>query len=516
MRLSVTTLVLAAFLAVAVGIGVVGALLARRETTVRLERDRGEHEQVAIALREELHRLDGRYEAHLQGLFRLAETDTGPAFVAACRNIKGVRHFSRLDPQRKGDLQIEIRTPNSPPVPVPIIKGTGGPAAGSRRELLAEQVFGAERTPGRWLHEPNQPMIYLRNTNGSAFLLTIDRAEVEAAMEGWMAPRFLEPMTLLSRNAALDRLVSPARRVVAGSFQGDQASDWVLPVASLFGTWRIESVDVRESRRTWNLPVLAGTVAGALFVAVIGTWLAFRIRSESRRAEQRVSFVNRVSHELRTPLTNILLNLEIAGDEIDHPTTTRRLGLVREEAQRLGRLIENVLTFSRRGREEKTVAIKACSPAAILHTLLDQFGAAFARRGITVRAEVADLGAWVLHADAFTQIAANLFSNVEKYAPGSEMFVRLKTQTGALVLQVEDTGPGIPADAGERIFQPFERLDDRTIAGISGTGLGLAICRDLARQMRGELKLLPSSRGAAFELRVPVSAVPNLQDTSAA
>ncbi|HEY2344086.1 MAG TPA: ATP-binding protein, partial [Chthoniobacteraceae bacterium] len=85
-----------------------------------------------------------------------------------------------------------------------------------------------------------------------------------------------------------------------------------------------------------------------------------------------------------------------------------------------------------------------------------------------------------------------------------------------LLVVVSDTGPGIPAGESERIFQPFERLDIQVTEGVSGTGLGLAISRDLAARMGGSLRLLPSVRGAAFELRIPAPLADPLRSISAA
>jgi signal transduction histidine kinase len=81
---------------------------------------------------------------------------------------------------------------------------------------------------------------------------------------------------------------------------------------------------------------------------------------------------------------------------------------------------------------------------------------------------------------------------------------------------VSDQGPGIPPEAAERIFRPFERLDSRINEGASGTGLGLAIARDLAITMGGTLRLLPSASGACFELRVPAPPAAPLTSVSAA
>ena len=109
----------------------------------------------------------------------------------------------------------------------------------------------------------------------------------------------------------------------------------------------------------------------------------------------------------------------------------------------------------------------------------------------------------LLDADAFAQILANLLSNVEKYVPGGVVKIEGVLRDGTLVVTVADQGPGIPVEATERVFRPFERLDSRINEGASGTGLGLAIARDLAVTMGGTLRLLPCTSGACFELRVP-------------
>jgi signal transduction histidine kinase len=201
----------------------------------------------------------------------------------------------------------------------------------------------------------------------------------------------------------------------------------------------------------------------------------------------------------------MLLNLDLVSAHTAGEGAPR-LALVREEAGRLGRLIENVLTFSRGEQGRLTLRACACQPSAVLEAVLEQFSAAFARRSIAVRREIAP-GTCVLDGDALAQIAANLLSNVEKYAAGCEVTITASLTAGEFTLTVADTGAGIPAHAADRIFLPFERLSSRLTEGVTGTGLGLAIARELAVHMSGTLRLLPSSRGAVFELRVPTTDV---------
>jgi signal transduction histidine kinase len=517
MRIPIPALVFAAFLTLAGAILAIGGLLARRQTVERLERDRAPHEQLAAELGAELRRLETRYEAHLRALLTRAETDTGANFVNACRNIKGVRHFSRLHPKPGNrDLQIEIRVPNRPDVPVPALKTSAGSSGVGRRELLPEQLFPNEGIMRGWLREPGRPSVFVGHYDGAALLLSIDEEEVLTAIDGWLRNWMSRSFAEIDAMNGEDRIAGPRKEALIGFTTPATPPDWLLPVGSQFGTWRIESWDARVLRQSWHVPTWIGAVALAVSAVGMGAWLALRVRRERRHAEQRVSFVNRVSHELRTPLTNILLNLDVASDQIAEEGPARRLSLVREEARRLGRLIENVLTFSRRERDQLDVRAHACAPAAVVDEVLEQFSPAFARRQITVRRHIEDAHTCLVDADALSQITANLLSNVEKYAPGRAVELRLRFEGERLMLTVADEGPGIPPHAAERIFRPFERLDSRVTEGVTGTGLGLAIARELAHRMGGTLELIPSVRGATFEFRAPAPAVPGLRATSAA
>ncbi len=517
MRPSLPALILSAFVAVAIAILVTGGLLAQRETIERTERDRGSHEQLAAELREELQRLDALYERHLKDLLSRAQNDTGPGFIAACKNVVGLRHFSRLSPKSAGirELQVDIRVPGAASVPIPVLSGTAPMNGFSRRELHPDQLFG-NKAEG-WLREPGRPSLFIMPSSGSAAdVLTIDDAEVCSVIDRWLSTWLREPFGRVAPGE--DRIVGPSKKPLAESTPASGAPpDWVLPIRAAFGTWRIESWDPRFVRREWNVPVLAGTMGLATAVLLAGVSLAARVRRERFLAEQRVSFVNRVSHELRTPLTNILLNLDVAADALeDDAEPSRRLGLAREEARRLGRLIENVLTFSRKERDAIEPSPRACMPAAVIQDILDQFGPALRRREIVIEAALDNTRACFLDADALAQITANLFSNLEKYVPAGAVALQLRLELAELILTVADKGPGVPDEAADRIFLPYERLNDRTTAGVTGTGLGLAIARELAHKMGGTLKLLPSSMGAVFELRVPAPAVPDLRATSAA
>jgi signal transduction histidine kinase len=236
------------------------------------------------------------------------------------------------------------------------------------------------------------------------------------------------------------------------------------------------------------------------------SFLFVQQRRALRLAEERVSFVNRVSHELGTPLTNILLNLDLAKSALSgRPADARRrLALVNEEVERLGRLVSNVLTFSRRERNRLELREEPAVPDEVVAGVLAQFQPSLDRRGVEVEWRGGATASVRVDRDALAQVVGNLISNVEKYAAGGG-WMGLESQLGEgnLVVTVSDRGPGIPADQRERIFEAFARVHGGVNEGSSGTGLGLSIARDLARRMGGGLILVPSATGAVFQLTVP-------------
>ncbi|MFN0127918.1 MAG: sensor histidine kinase [Verrucomicrobiales bacterium] len=226
-----------------------------------------------------------------------------------------------------------------------------------------------------------------------------------------------------------------------------------------------------------------------------------------------MSFVNRVSHELRTPLTNIVLNADLAADALDNrpQEAGRRLDVVREEAARLTRLVDNVLDFSRRDSIHSTKPDSMVNPRDLVDSVVRPFEPAFRRRGMSLRL-TGEAPPCQLESDLLTQILANLLSNAEKYAPCGEIAISLERVGTDLVMQVRDQGPGVPEADAQRIFEPFVRLHDQLTEGVAGAGLGLSIARDAAARLGGTLGVLPrdtsvsSTTGAVFELRLPLYA----------
>jgi signal transduction histidine kinase len=291
---------------------------------------------------------------------------------------------------------------------------------------------------------------------------------------------------------------------------GDAGAVLTLPLEPPFDRWELRLYLAPEalgaSGTQWAvLFTLVGV--GLAGVLGFGAWVFVRQWGASlAEASQRVRFVNQVSHELKTPLTNILLYGELLEDALGPELAAKPreyLDVIRGESGRLGRLITNVLTFARKDRPD-TPRPRSLAWDETIEAALKPFRPGLDDRGLALvwKPGAGVSGQW--DPDWVGQILGNLVSNAEKYAAsGGEVEVSTGADSGVVWVRVADRGPGIPVGAGERVFLPFARLDDRLTAGAAGTGLGLGIARDLARRHGGDLRLEPRVRGASFLLTLP-------------
>jgi PAS domain S-box-containing protein len=215
-------------------------------------------------------------------------------------------------------------------------------------------------------------------------------------------------------------------------------------------------------------------------------------------------FVATVSHELRTPLTPIkgFANLLLEGnDRLDAEGRRTAAEAILRSAQRLERLIVNLLEVSRVESNVIDVRDAVVPLVPVVTRVVDEFRTAFPERLIVV--EPADGTATAVGNELWIeQILSNLLSNAVKYAPSGAIEVEVRSADGAVELAVADHGPGVAPHDVERIFRRFERLDHAQQQ--AGTGLGLYIARELAQAMQGTLSVTTGpGGGAVFALRLP-------------
>jgi signal transduction histidine kinase len=182
------------------------------------------------------------------------------------------------------------------------------------------------------------------------------------------------------------------------------------------------------------------------------------------------------------------------------------LATLRDESERLARIVESVLLYSRledgRGSAHRATVKVSDLLLRIVPVLRQRAGDM--GRAATITSAIDDAAAVHVDPQAVEQILTNLVDNACKYAPPGPLQVDARTAHGALVVVVRDPGTALATDA--TLFVPFRRGAAQQAGTVPGLGLGLAIARGLARAMGGDLRLLPRGDGTAFELSVPLVA----------
>ncbi len=250
-------------------------------------------------------------------------------------------------------------------------------------------------------------------------------------------------------------------------------------------------------------------ISCALAAIALGGWVVFTdTRRQLLAAQKKTDFVSNVSHELKTPLTSIRMFAELMHSGRAAPDRQGQyLRIIMVEAERLTRLINNVLDFAQLDRRERRLrkvpvelhaALTRLWPAHELHLQEAGFAAAW---------EDAPPPYPVLgDEDALAQVLTNLLSNAEKYSgEQKEITLRSHVEGEWVCLGVLDRGPGVPPGEENKIFEPFYRAHDSLSSGIPGTGLGLALARRVVREHGGEILYQTRAGGGShFTVRLPL------------
>jgi signal transduction histidine kinase len=227
--------------------------------------------------------------------------------------------------------------------------------------------------------------------------------------------------------------------------------------------------------------------------------------------ERRAAFVSAVTHELRTPLTTFRMYAEMLGSGMVADENQRKayLGTLKTEADRLWHLVENVLAYARLERGRPARQFERLTLGELWQRVEPRLADRARQADMELSLEMTDSSrdaAIVTDPAAVEQIVFNLVDNACKYAARATprtIGVQLAAVNGHAEIRVRDQGAGIaPADA-RRLFRPFSKSAERAASSAPGVGLGLALCRQLARQMRGDLRYEPTTSGATFVLVLP-------------
>jgi len=257
----------------------------------------------------------------------------------------------------------------------------------------------------------------------------------------------------------------------------------------------------------WSALVLA-------LVLVVGCFMLLRLgRRQLALARQQQDFVSAVSHELKTPLTSIRMYGEMLREGwVDEDKRKSYYDFIFHEAERLTRLINNVLQLARLSRNEQPASLTAMTVGTALDELRPRLESQLEPTGFELAIEGAadaDAVSIEIDIDGFLQIFINLVDNAVKFSANAERrcvdigYRRLRD--GRIQFSVRDYGPGIAADQMKKIFTLFYRSENELTRETVGTGIGLALVQQLASSMGAEVDVVNCDPGAEFRINFPAT-----------
>ena len=258
-------------------------------------------------------------------------------------------------------------------------------------------------------------------------------------------------------------------------------------------------------RRTLLLAsaVLSGGERGAVVAARDTTEL-------TRVADMRRDFVANVSHELKTPLAAIRGYAETLRDgALDEPPTARRFTeRILSQCRRLQELLDDLLTLSRLEGMDGALDREPVALDAIARHAAELLAPAAREKGVEIEVTEEPVPPVAGDSGNLERLLLNLLDNAIKYTrPDGRITVRVARCGGEAVLEVSDTGIGIPAESIPRIFERFYRVDKGRAREEGGTGLGLAIVKHIVQAHGGQVDVESRiGRGSTFRVRLPLAA----------
>jgi signal transduction histidine kinase len=246
-----------------------------------------------------------------------------------------------------------------------------------------------------------------------------------------------------------------------------------------------------------------------LSLLILGIALILRATTrEMRLAQAKSTFVSNVSHELKTPLALIRLfgeTLEL--DRIKGPEKAQEYyRIINAESRRLTQLIDNILDFSRIEAGRKQYHFARSNMADVVDDVLNTYKYQLLNSGFELTADVRrDLPPALIDRDAISQVVLNLVDNAVKYSTDvKSAVVRTMERNGTIIIEVSDSGIGIPRSEHKKIFEKFYRVNTGSVHDTKGSGLGLAVVKHIVEAHHGKV-LVESGpgKGSRFTVMIP-------------
>jgi signal transduction histidine kinase/tetratricopeptide (TPR) repeat protein len=310
------------------------------------------------------------------------------------------------------------------------------------------------------------------------------------------------------------RIIDASGDYVAGATQpqGKPFATAALP-AGLPG-WSVElyfaggEVFEKAAKRQIAIYVWTGVLVILLILAA-GGFAVQVVSRQIRLNKMKNDFIATVSHELKTPLASmrVLVDTLLEGNIKDEAQTEEYLRMTAKENERLSRMIDNFLTFSRMERNKKAFTIAPTNPAAIARDAAEAVKAKFIANNCQLAVDIADnLPDIQADHDAIVTVLVNLLDNACKYS-GDDKQITLKVfaENGSVCFAVSDNGVGLARRHIRRIFDSFYQVDNSLARKAEGCGLGLSIVKFIIDAHKGKISVdSKPGQGSTFTVRIPL------------
>lgn len=221
--------------------------------------------------------------------------------------------------------------------------------------------------------------------------------------------------------------------------------------------------------------------------------------------KKQKEFIGNITHEFRTPITVIKAQLDlITLYDDDEEMVDRSKKVAEKELKRLDNMIGNILYLSSIEKYDFELKKEKIDSKVFLREIIERMSGKASKFGIEIIHDMTSAEIYI-DKDSFIQISINLIDNAIKYNKNNgKIFIRSYIKDEKNVIEIEDTGIGIPDEHKSRIFDPFYTVDKNRAKNFSGTGLGLSLVYKLLKKQNSNIKVTDSNGGTIFQISIPL------------
>ncbi|OHB53518.1 MAG: hypothetical protein A2Y07_04470 [Planctomycetes bacterium GWF2_50_10] len=390
-------------------------------------------------------------------------------------------------------------------------------------EATAKRLITAEQTGARMAETISKENFVrwaddsIHCTDANTFVLKCRGGEkimLAAMSKYYMEKSFAEIKCALGDSVIL-RVKDENSRPIYGESESAATSVLRMAMGRFHQGWELEilskdaGIFETAARGQTRIYVWAGVLVIACMFAVSGLGLNMLVR-QARVNRLKNDFLATVSHELRTPLASMRLMLDtvLEGRYSGEGKAKEYLELASKENERLTRLIENFLSFSKMARNRKSFDIRQASAEEIAREAAEAVKNKYEQHGCDFEMTIArDVPGVMADKDAMVTVLVNLLDNACKYT-GADKQIRLNVfyNDGGVYFQVVDNGIGMGRRAVRKIFEKFYQVDQSLARKAEGCGLGLSIVKFIVEAHKGKIEVESrSGKGSTFTVRLEKS-----------